>query len=59
MVEDMSNLLSRHFTPQEVSEVVSHVNELFARSWAQRGTSEQAELSSEPIPTPRGRKHLH
>jgi hypothetical protein len=59
MVEDMSNLLSRHFGQQEVTEVISHVNELFARSWAQRGSSDQAELSSEPIPTPRGRKHLH
>lgn len=59
MIEDMSNLLSRHFNQQEVSEVVAHVNELFARSWSQRGSAGQVELSTEPVPTTRGRKHLH
>lgn len=59
MVEDLSNLLSRHFGQQDVSEVVNHVNELFARNWTQRGESGQIELSSEPLPIPKGRKHLH
>ena len=60
MVEDISNLLSRHFNQQEVSEVVNHVNELFSRSWQQRGgTAGQIELSTEPVRTTRGRKHLH
>jgi hypothetical protein len=59
MVEDMSNLLSRHFGQQEVSEVVNHINELFARNWSQRGATGQIELSTEPITVPKGRKHLH
>jgi hypothetical protein len=59
MVEDLSNLLSRHFNQQEVSEVVNHVNELFSRSWEQSGTAGQVEVSTEPVRTPRGRKHLH
>jgi hypothetical protein len=60
MVEDMSNLLSRHFTQQEVSELVNHVNELFSRNWQQRGGSAgQIELATEPVRTTRGRKHLH
>jgi hypothetical protein len=59
MIEDMSNLLSRHFNQQEVSEIVTHVNELFARSWSERGSAGQVELSTEPVPTTRGRKHLH
>jgi hypothetical protein len=56
----MSNLLSRHFTQQEVSELVNHVNELFSRNWQQRGGSAgQIELATEPVRTTRGRKHLH
>lgn len=60
MVEDLSNLLSRHFNQQEVSEVVNHINEMFSRSWQQRGEAGgQIELSTEPVRTSRGRKHLH
>lgn len=60
MIEDIANLMSRHFNQQEVSEVVNHVNELFSRSWQQRGaTAGQIELSTEPVRTTRGRKHLH
>jgi hypothetical protein len=59
MVEDISNILSRHFGSSEVAEVVTHVNELFSRSWIERTASGQASLSSEPTPTAKGRKHLH
>jgi hypothetical protein len=59
MIEDISNLLSRHFGQQEISEVVSHVNELFSRSATQAGSTGQSELASEPVPVMRGRKHLH
>jgi hypothetical protein len=59
MVEDISNIQSRHFGPSEVAEVVTHVNELFSRSWIERTDSEKASLSSEPTPTGKGRKHLH
>ena len=59
MVEDVSNLLSRHFNQQEISEVVNHVNELFSRNWQQNGNVGQVEVATEPVRTPRGRKHLH
>jgi phenylpyruvate tautomerase PptA (4-oxalocrotonate tautomerase family) len=60
MVEDISNLLSRHFDQQEISEVVSHINEMFARHWAQRGGTAEQEIVTEPQPAGgRGRKHLH
>jgi hypothetical protein len=59
MVEDISNILSRQFNPSEVAEVVTHVNELFSRSWLERGASEPTGASSEPAPTGKGRKHLH
>jgi hypothetical protein len=58
MIEDISNLLGRHFGQQEIAEVVAHINDLFSRSAAQRGTS-GGELASEPVPVFRGRKHLH
>ncbi len=59
MVEDISNLLSRHFNQQEVSEVVNHVNELFSRNWENTSNVGQVEVSTEPVRAPRGRKHLH
>jgi phenylpyruvate tautomerase PptA (4-oxalocrotonate tautomerase family) len=59
MVEDISNILSRHFGQQEVAEVVTLVNELFSRNWIQQKASGDVGLSSEPVPTGKGRKHLH
>lgn len=59
MVEDISNILSRHFGQQEVSEVVTLVNELFSRNWIQRKESGEVGMASEPTPTGKGRKHLH
>ncbi len=59
MAEDLSNLLSRHFNPQEVSEVVNHVNDLFLRSFEQKGEVGQVEVSTEPARVSRGRRHLH
>jgi phenylpyruvate tautomerase PptA (4-oxalocrotonate tautomerase family) len=60
MVEDISNLLSRHFDQQEISEVVSHINEMFTRHWAQRGAAgEQEVVAEQPAVGGRGRRHLH
>ena len=59
MIEDMSSLLSRHFNQQEVSEVVNHVNEMFARNWERNGDVGQVEVTTEAARGPRGRKHLH
>lgn len=59
MIEDLSNLLTRHFNQQEVSEVVNHVNELFSRTWEQGGEVGQVEVSTEATRGPRGRRHLH
>jgi len=42
-----------------VAEVVTHVNELFSRSWIERSASGQTSPSSEPTPSGKGRKHLH
>jgi len=59
MVEDLSNILARHFGQQEVAEVVTLVNELFSRSWIQKGDTGEAGIASEPVPNLKGRKHLH
>lgn len=59
MEEDIANLLSRHFGQQEVSEVVTLVNDLFGRSWSNRPADAGSGLSSEPVASPKGRRHLH
>jgi hypothetical protein len=59
MVEDLSNILARHFGQQEVAEVVTLVNELFSRSWIQKSASGEAGIATEPVPNLKGRKHLH
>ena len=59
MVEDISNILARHFGQQEVAEVVTSVNELFSRSWMEMSQSGDSGLASEPVPNLKGRKHLH
>lgn len=61
MVEDISHILSRHFGSSETAEVVTHVNELFSRSWMERTANGEVQqgLASEPTPTTKGRKHLH
>jgi hypothetical protein len=59
MVEDLSNILARHFGQQEVAEVVTLVNELFSRRWIQKSASGEAGIATEPVPNLKGRKHLH
>lgn len=61
MAEDVSSLLSRHFDPDAVDEVVALVNELFARDWAAKSVQGEAAKENSPSPqvTPPGRKHLH
>jgi len=54
MVEDVTSLLSRRFDEQAVGEVVSLVNELFARDRAG-----DADAVASPQPHSRHRKHLH
>ena len=59
MVEDLSSILARHFTQQEIAEVTTLVNELFSRNWAQKTASGEAGIASETVPNLKGRKHLH
>jgi len=59
MVEDISNILARHFGQQEAAEVVTIVNDLFSRSWMEKSQSGETGLASEPVPNLKGRKHLH
>ena len=59
MVEDLSNILARHFGQPEVAEVVTLVNELFSRSWIQKSATGEAGIASEPMPNLKARKHLH
>lgn len=59
MIEDVSGLLSRHFSQAAVAQVAGLVNELFDRDWAQKAAE------TEPDSSPAGslvhfrRKHLH
>jgi len=60
MIEDVQNLLSRQFTEPEVAQVSALVNQLFERNWKGGTTAAQAGSgSSEVVPMPPGRKHLH
>lgn len=60
MIEDVQNLLARQFGEAEVAEVTGLVNQLFERNWKGGTTAAQAGGgSSEPLPMPIGRKHLH
>jgi hypothetical protein len=64
MIEDVSGLLSRHFTEGEIGEVIQHVHQLFERRW---GSSPGTPVTSSTErtttqPTSRGgtsKKHLH
>ncbi len=60
VIEDVTNMLSRHLNQAEVNQVTTLVNQLFDQDWAARKvTGETAASSSTVIPLhPRG-KHLH
>jgi hypothetical protein len=59
MVEDVSDLLGRHFDEPSVAEVVGVVNRLFDREARKpRGASGGSRPADEHI-TPPGRRHLH
>jgi len=60
VIEDVTNMLSRHLNPADVNQVATLVSQLFDQDWATRKvTGETAASSSTVIPLhPRG-KHLH
>ncbi len=60
VIEDVTNMLSRHLDPADVNQVTALVNQLFDQDWAARKTAgETVASSSTVIPLhPRG-KHLH
>ena len=60
MIEDVQNLLSRQFSEPEVGEVTALVNQLFERNWKGAAPlSPSGTTTSEIVPMPPGRKHLH
>ena len=59
MAEDVSDLLTRHFDDTAIGEVVTLVNELFARDWAKRGSAGPEDPSPGDSLSPPGRRHLH
>ncbi|MCC6472485.1 MAG: hypothetical protein IT514_01955 [Burkholderiales bacterium] len=58
MIEDLQDLLGRHFGDPEISEVVGLVNQLFDRRWAQRGAAPATGISERPQRSA-GKRHLH
>lgn len=57
MVEDVGSMLSRHFSPDAIEEVVSLLNDLFDRDWADKvSRGETAPVLPRDIPS---RKYLH
>ena len=58
MAEDVADLLSRHFDEPAIGEVVTLVNDLFARDWNKRGTATAEEFSLGET-TPPTSRHLH
>lgn len=59
MIEDVSGLLSRHFGPEEVTEVTDLVNVLFDRELKNRKSTEPDTPPSGASLLPFRRKHLH
>ncbi len=59
MAEDVSDVLARHFDEAAIGEVVSLVNDLFARDWNQRGKAGVEDFSPGEALPPSGRRHLH
>jgi phenylpyruvate tautomerase PptA (4-oxalocrotonate tautomerase family) len=60
MIEDVSALLARHFDDASIAQVVSVVDELFAKDWLKHGEQASTEPTTTETPLPRpSRKHLH
>jgi hypothetical protein len=59
MVEDVSALLARQFSKEQVGEVTSLVDRLFEQEWKTRATDEKKPERAFEIATPPSRKHLH
>ena len=59
MIEDVSNMLARHFTESEIGEVAALVNQLFERNWGEKSGDTQSGSSAAPRLTPAQRRRLH
>lgn len=64
MIEDVTLLLSRHFSQGEIGDVLQLVNQLFERRWAEQGgaaAGKDVDRSSGAASTrtAQGKKHLH
>ena len=60
MVEDVTGLLSRHFSAADVARAEALVNELFDKDWANRPEEPEADFQpSGSLVHFRGKKHLH
>ena len=60
MVDDVSDLLARHFSEAEIGEVAALVNQLFERNWSEKTGSGQSGSTSAPHGlTPAQRRRLH
>lgn len=63
MIEDVSGLLSRHFTEGEIGEVLQHVHQLFERRWTSAGTTSATgtgrAATTASTRASAGKKHLH
>jgi hypothetical protein len=58
MMEDVADLLARHFDDASISEVVALVSDLFHRDWQKRADDDGPGESAGPA-VPSNRKHLH
>jgi hypothetical protein len=60
MAEDVSDLLTRHFDDSAINEVISLVNDLFARDWEKRGKGNNVDdFAANDLVSPLSRRHLH
>lgn len=59
MVEDVADLLSRHFAPAEVGQVSALVNQLFDNDWDQKRTQRENEFPASGNLIHFRNKHLH
>ena len=59
MTEDVAHLLARQFDQGAIEEVVTLVNQLFARSWAERAAAMESGFASGHGTVPPERKYLH
>ena len=59
MVEDVADLLSRHFGPAEVGQVSALVNQLFDNDWEQKRMQRENEFPASGNLIHFRNKHLH